>query len=204
MGSSLCPIGYFHSTMWKNHHRCDMRVEDCARATSRDCSKVWCKNIMGRPPPAGLAVSVDVQCGRDLGLGVLCGPLARLGKSAGIIAKRISPQSVSCSYHFRRPGATHHVPGQIRLPMLGHIVRERVVRVGRREKCLDGQEHRPDLQRGRPLILEDVKANAPKLVCRAEMSVSSEAARTGYAGGRRVEAYRCWGGKAGVTERREH
>ena len=36
--------------------------------------------------------------------------------------------------------------------------------VGRREERLDGEEDGADLEGGRPLVLENVEADAPKLV----------------------------------------
>lgn len=38
------------------------------------------------------------------------------------------------------------------LPPLCYIVGERVVRVGGSEQCLDGQQNRPDLESGGPIV----------------------------------------------------
>ncbi len=38
------------------------------------------------------------------------------------------------------------------LPTLGNIGGQRIVRVGRTEECLNGQQDCPDLERGRPVV----------------------------------------------------
>lgn len=50
------------------------------------------------------------------------------------------------------------------LVVLRDVCRERVVRVRRAEQRLYGEQHRADLQRGRPLVLEDVEAYPAELV----------------------------------------
>jgi len=57
-----------------------------------------------------------------------------------------------------------HGSGLIRLPVVRHVVGQRVVRVGRRQQCLNAEQHGANLQRGRPLVLEDVEADAAQLV----------------------------------------
>ena len=47
-------------------------------------------------------------------------------------------------------------------PRLGHVIRERIVRVGRGQQGLDGEEDGADLQRRAPLVLQDVQADAPQ------------------------------------------
>ena len=49
-------------------------------------------------------------------------------------------------------------------PVLGSLVVEGVVRVRRRHKRLDRNEHSPDLKRRTPLVLEDVEADPPESV----------------------------------------
>lgn len=61
-------------------------------------------------------------------------------------------------------GMERHPPWQIRFPVFSHVVGKRIVWVGGRQQSLDGKEHRADLQCGGPLILQDVEADAPKLV----------------------------------------
>lgn len=58
------------------------------------------------------------------------------------------------------------------LPSLGDVIRERVVGVGRAEERLDGQQDRPDLQRGRPLVLQDVETDTAELVCTSVQSLT--------------------------------
>ena len=60
-------------------------------------------------------------------------------------------------------------------PHFSNVVRERVVRVGRREQRLDRQQHRPDLQRRAPLVLEDVKADAAQFVNVGVVDLGEEA-----------------------------
>ena len=52
----------------------------------------------------------------------------------------------------------------VRLPHLGHVFRERIVGVGRGEQRLDREEHRPDLKRRAPLVLQNVCGEAGALV----------------------------------------
>lgn len=52
------------------------------------------------------------------------------------------------------------------LPRLRNVVGERVVGVRRREERLDREQDRADLERGRPLVLENVEADAAELVCK--------------------------------------
>lgn len=54
--------------------------------------------------------------------------------------------------------------GLVDLPQLGHVVGQGVVGVGGRQQRLDGQQHGADLQRGAPLVLEDVQADAAQPV----------------------------------------
>eukprot|EP00315_Gephyrocapsa_oceanica_P012014 CAMPEP_0185288548 /NCGR_PEP_ID=MMETSP1363-20130426/3459_1 /TAXON_ID=38817 /ORGANISM="Gephyrocapsa oceanica, Strain RCC1303" /LENGTH=111 /DNA_ID=CAMNT_0027884427 /DNA_START=356 /DNA_END=691 /DNA_ORIENTATION=+ len=52
----------------------------------------------------------------------------------------------------------------IPLPHLGNLVVQRVVRVRGRQQRLDREQHGSDLQRGAPLVFEDVQADAADLV----------------------------------------
>ena len=52
----------------------------------------------------------------------------------------------------------------VRLPVLGRVVGQRVVRVRRGKKGLNTEENRADLKGRAPLVLKDVKANAAQLV----------------------------------------
>ena len=54
--------------------------------------------------------------------------------------------------------------GLVSLPVLRGLIVEGVVGVGRREEDLDAEEDGADLQRGRPLRLEHVQADAPQRV----------------------------------------
>eukprot|EP01084_Bolivina_argentea_P143793 252456_1 len=50
------------------------------------------------------------------------------------------------------------------LPVLRDVVGERVVGVGRRHEDLDAEEHLANLERGGPLVLDDIEADAAELV----------------------------------------
>mmetsp|Transcript_26594 Transcript_26594/g.67606 ORF Transcript_26594/g.67606 Transcript_26594/m.67606 type:complete len:200 (-) Transcript_26594:41-640(-) len=52
----------------------------------------------------------------------------------------------------------------VRFPMVSNVVCKRVIGVGRREQSLNGEQHRAHLQGWAPLVLQDIQANAPKLV----------------------------------------
>lgn len=52
----------------------------------------------------------------------------------------------------------------VRFPVLSHIIRKWVVRIRCRQQRLNGEEDGADLQRGTPLVLENVQADAPELV----------------------------------------
>eukprot|EP00982_Pelagococcus_subviridis_P010038 30962-Pelagococcus_subviridis.AAC.9 len=52
----------------------------------------------------------------------------------------------------------------VHLPRVRDLLRERVVRVRRAQQRLNGQQHRSYLQRGRPLILQDVQTDPPQVV----------------------------------------
>ena len=51
------------------------------------------------------------------------------------------------------------------LVVLRDVGREGVVRVRCAQERLHGEQHRADLERGRPLVLEDVEAYPAELVC---------------------------------------
>ena len=53
---------------------------------------------------------------------------------------------------------------EVVLPDLSDLLVEGVVHVGGSHKRLDREQHGSNLQSGRPLVLEDVEANAAKLV----------------------------------------
>eukprot|EP01006_Ploeotia_vitrea_P044530 TRINITY_DN66836_c1_g1_i2.p1 TRINITY_DN66836_c1_g1~~TRINITY_DN66836_c1_g1_i2.p1 ORF type:complete len:150 (+),score=17.12 TRINITY_DN66836_c1_g1_i2:40-489(+) len=63
----------------------------------------------------------------------------------------------------------------VRLPVVGDLVVERVVRVGRLQQELDGEADLVDLQRRRPLVLEDVQADAAELVDVGVVDLGQEA-----------------------------
>lgn len=52
----------------------------------------------------------------------------------------------------------------VRLPHLGDVVRQRIVGIGAAQQRLDGEQHRADLQRRTPLVLQDVQADPAQFV----------------------------------------
>ncbi len=59
------------------------------------------------------------------------------------------------------------------LVVLRDVGREGVVRVRCAEECLHGEQHRADLQGGRPLVLQDVEAYPASLSVRARGAPSA-------------------------------
>jgi hypothetical protein len=54
--------------------------------------------------------------------------------------------------------------GFVFFPMRGNVSGKRIVGIRRRKQSLDGQKHSANLKRRRPLVSQNIKANAAKLV----------------------------------------
>lgn len=70
----------------------------------------------------------------------------------------------------------------VRLPHLGDVVRQRVVRIGAAQKRLDGEEHRADLQRGTPLVFQNIQTDSAQFVDVRVVDLGEEADAGGIQG----------------------
>jgi len=65
--------------------------------------------------------------------------------------------------------------GLVGLPLGGDVVVERVIGVGGLEEELDGETDLVDLERGRPLVLEDIEADTAETINVGVVNLSEEA-----------------------------
>lgn len=120
----------------------------CLASTCRECFPVGKRAL--------LKVVLKTNCSYYTSLLILSGKL-------------VGPLSSCKAIRTTRPNKHNSITfdysiGLISLPVISHVVVQRIVRIGSRQQTLNTQKDCSNLQSGRPLVLKNIQTNATQSI----------------------------------------